>query len=103
MGEEEMNRYILNNEGDPAREDNIEAFAEWHDKANRTIAKDNIGDVLISTIFLAYDYSWGEGEPILWETLIFGGEHDLYQERYTSKEDALVGHLKAVKLVKGED
>jgi len=32
--------------------------------------------------------------------MIFGGEHDGYQERYTSRENAVAGHLKAVALVK---
>jgi hypothetical protein len=31
--------------------------------------------------------------------MIFGGEHDQYQERYTSYEDAVEGHQKAVDIV----
>jgi len=31
--------------------------------------------------------------------MIFGGEHDQYQERYTSYEDALKGHQTALNLV----
>jgi DNA-binding LacI/PurR family transcriptional regulator len=31
--------------------------------------------------------------------MIFGGEHDQYQERYTSYEDALEGHKIALNLV----
>ena len=58
--------------------------------------------VSVSTIFLGLDHRYhGEGEPILWETMIFGGEHDQFQERYTSKADALAGFAKAVKMVTG--
>jgi hypothetical protein len=31
--------------------------------------------------------------------MIFGGENDQYQERYTSYEDALEGHQKALTLI----
>jgi hypothetical protein len=31
--------------------------------------------------------------------MIFGGEHDQYQMRYTSYKDALEGHKKALELV----
>jgi DNA-binding LacI/PurR family transcriptional regulator len=34
------------------------------------------------------------------ETMIFGGEHDQYQERYTSYEDAVKGHQIALNLIK---
>ena len=44
----------------------------------------------------------GDGKPILWETMIFGGEHNEYQGRYTTYEDAIEGHKKAIELVKGE-
>jgi hypothetical protein len=30
--------------------------------------------------------------------MIFGGKHDQYQERYTTYEDAWLGHLKCVKV-----
>ena len=33
---------------------------------------------------------------LLWETMIFGGKHDDFQERYTSYQDAIEGHMRAV-------
>ena len=64
------------------------------------VAKDEEGEVMVSTVFShGICHRWGdEGDPVLWETMIFGGEHDQYQERYTSYEDALEGHKAAVKL-----
>lgn len=35
--------------------------------------------------------------------MIFGGEHDQYQERYTSHKDALEGHKKAITLITKEN
>ena len=43
------------------------------------------------------------GEPILWETMIFGGEHDQYQERYTNRHAALAGHDRAVAMVRDSE
>jgi hypothetical protein len=51
-------------------------------------------------VFLGLDHAWDSDIPVLWETMIFGGEHDQYQERYTSYEDALKGHQTALNLVK---
>jgi hypothetical protein len=34
--------------------------------------------------------------------MIFGGEHDEYQARYTTYEDALEGHQEALNLVNNQ-
>lgn len=33
------------------------------------------------------------------ETMIFGGEHDQYQERYSTWDEAEAGHKRAIELV----
>lgn len=58
----------------------------------KRLRQDEHDGVLVSTIWLAMDHSFGYGEPIHWETMVFGGEMDGYQERYTSEEEALAGH-----------
>ena len=67
---------------------------------------DEIGGVKVSTVFLGLDHRFSDsledGPPVLWETMIFGGAHDEHQERYTSRADAIAGHARAVKMVKGE-
>ena len=80
----------------------IEA-AEWLDKnpERKAVKQEHIDDVFISTVFLGLDHAWDSDIPVLWETMIFGGEHDQsYQERYTSYEDALEGHQRAIDLIK---
>lgn len=65
------------------------------------VKKDTIDGIFISTIFLAWDHSWEDGgTPILFETMIFGGKHDQYQERYSTWVEARKGHKRAVNLVK---
>lgn len=51
-----------------------------------------IEEVRTSTTFLALDHSLGDGEPVLFETMVIGGINDGYQERYTSYELAMAGH-----------
>jgi hypothetical protein len=57
----------------------------------------------VSTIFLGINHSFRYTTPILFETMIFGGEHDRAQWRYTTIEKARRGHRKAVELVRGKD
>ena len=53
--------------------------------------------VWISTMFLGLDHQWGEGPPLLYETMVFGGpDHDDYLERETSRSDAAWTHEIAV-------
>ena len=66
---------------------------------DRIIAKDYFGSVKISTVFLIFDHSIMSKTPILFETMIFGGEYDGYQERYSNYEDSFIGHKKACDLV----
>lgn len=65
------------------------------------VAKDKIGNVTISTVFLYTDHSFTPLEPSLYfETLIFGGELDGEGDRYTTYNEAYIGHRKFVQKVK---
>lgn len=49
--------------------------------------------VTVSTVFLGLDHNhWGEGPPILFETMAFGGPLDQHQVRYTTYGSAMRGH-----------
>jgi len=94
--------YILDKDKKPVAAELIDYAMFMSYSGNRIIAQDRIGDVKISTVFLGLDHRFfgEEGEPILFETMIFGGEHDDYQERYCTYEQAEVGHKYALHLVK---
>jgi len=92
-------KYILINDK-PVAEPDVIKWADWYDSADRVVAKADIGDVSISTVFLGIDHSFGYGSPILYETMIFGGDHDGFQQRHETKEQALIGHGSALGLVK---
>lgn len=54
----------------------------------------------VSTVFLGLDHNL-YGPPHLFETMIFGGEHDGYQERYSTWAEAETGHARTVEIAKG--
>lgn len=75
----------------PAKD--IHEFAEWFEKSNRILAKTKVKGFEVSTVFLGIDYNPdNEGEPILFETMIFKGKKSLYQERYHTWDEAMAGH-----------
>jgi hypothetical protein len=62
-------------------------WGQWMQTADRHVDKTMVGDVKVSTVFLGLDHRFGdEDRPILFETMIFGGEHDQFQERYDTWE-----------------
>jgi hypothetical protein len=64
------------------------------------VQQDKIGNVKVSTVFLGLDHNYSlDGPPLLYETMIFGGEHDQYQERYATRDEALAGHRAALLLI----
>lgn len=64
----------------------------------RRVEETNINDeVRVSTVFIWLDYAFG-GPPLIFETMIFGGKNDLYQVRYSTWDEAVEGHKKAVAL-----
>lgn len=83
--------YILKDRT-PIRCDDIREWAKWFEKANRHVAKDDVGDVRVSTVFLGIDHSFGGATPLLFETMIFGGPLDQEQDRYATWEQAEAGH-----------
>lgn len=96
-----MKKYVLDSNGQPVEEKDISKWGRSFDKSNRIVKQDHVSEVLVSTVFLAIDHNYsGKGPPVLWETMIFGGPHDGYCERYTSRKDAEEGHEKAVEMVK---
>lgn len=99
-----MNRYILVNKK-PVREPNLLKWADWMAKENKRIGYDKIDEILICTIFLGIDHRFGTGSPLLFETIVSHGEE--YSEldelvRYETWDDAVQGHERWVKKVKGE-
>lgn len=92
--------YILDDENKPVRSTIVDC-SMWlqNNPERKAVKQEHIGNIFISTVFLGLDHAWNSDIPVLWETMIFGGKHNQYQDRYTSHEDALEGHQKAINLV----
>jgi len=93
---------MLDENGNPKEEKNLLTWAKWFEIADRRIARTKIGKSEISTVFLGLDHSFGESNPILFETMVFGGTLDGEQNRYHTKKEALKGHKEMVEKVKEE-
>lgn len=102
-------KWILDTDGKAIPCSDPLKWAEWFEthykervvKQTRLINPDTQEEVLISTVFLGLDPSWGlHDDPVLWETMIFGEKHDEYQHRYTSAAVARRGHERAVRLAR---
>ena len=96
--------YVLDEKGIPVIEPDLMKWAMWfeHARESRIVARTKMGDAEVSTVFLGLDHNWSHvGPPVLWETMIFGGEHDQEQLRCTgSREQAEALHASMVKRLK---
>lgn len=52
--------------------------------------------IRVSTVFLRMDHQYGEGEPLLYETMVFGGQFDQCCWRYHTRAEAQAGHNRIV-------
>lgn len=81
-----------------------EKFAYWgskfSDSEGRRVAQDVLKiwgtPVHISTVFLGMNHRYGDGAPLWFESMIFGGKFDEEQVRYTTWAEAEAGHKKLV-------
>lgn len=90
----------------PVPVDDILVWGEWYEEhwsKECIVAQDQIGDVWVSTIFLAVDYNHlGIGRPILFETMTFNRGDQSLLARYSTWDEALAGHADAVASLKME-
>lgn len=100
------NNYILIGKT-PKKSTNVTDWGNWfqNNGKNCIVGNDTVNGVLVSTVFLGIDHNFnpratGNSEPILFETMIFGGKHNQYMMRYNTWEEAEIGHKKALEMIK---
>jgi len=91
-------RFILEN-GEIVPCENLYEWGRWMQTADRHIGNDTLDmipdGIRVSTVFLGLDHSFHDGgPPVLFETMVFGGEFDQEQERYCTLEEAKQGHAR---------
>ncbi len=102
--------YVLDEHGDPVPEPDAVKWGEWFHESGKAMARGETGgrlvdrtelgseydDVAVSTVFLGMDHGWGGGRILLYETMIFGGEHEGQCWRWSNKYAAQAGHDQVV-------
>ena len=104
-GELAMMYYTLDKNNFPVGPVSMNEYYRWHDSLPEEgltgigiqIGKTTRDGVTVSTVFLGLDHNFAGTMPVLWETMVFGGPDDQYQERYRSHAEALAGHEAACK------
>lgn len=110
--------YILNDDNRPVQVGGVLEWARWmeeqrtHDWTRlytRTRIAHPRGAWWVSTAYLGLDHRfWGDGPPILWETMLFSDRKDAddrrqwcdFQERYCTHAGAMLGHALVVRQVR---
>lgn len=60
-------------------------------------------EVHVSTVWVGIDQRFGgHGPPLVWEAMIFGGDHDGDQYRYSSRAEAFDHHEQLVRELRAE-
>ena len=107
MTQPASDKYILDSNLDPVAETDLIVWAKWMERANedRIVQQTEIGDSVVSTVFLGLDHSFGDdsGIPILYETMVFGGALADGMDRYSTKDQALEGHRQMCKRVREDE
>jgi hypothetical protein len=78
-------------------------WAEWFENfENRKIDRTDLDDgVYVSTVFLGLDHNFsGHDLPILFETMVFGGQYTNKGCRYSTLGEAKNGHWQIVDCIK---
>lgn len=97
----EDQKYIL--DGHEVVPVDLTTWATWFQKTKtRVVAKTKIPNGEVSTVFLGLNHRFtGNGPPLLFETLVFGGEHADHMERYATWAEAEEGHTRIVAMHAG--
>ena len=91
--------HILDESFLPVPCESVDKLCKWQDSLpgdvvragmGFQVADSDVGGRRVSTVFMGIDHSFGEGPPLLWETMTFP-DGDIC-ERYSSHQDALEGH-----------
>lgn len=64
----------------------------------KRVVKTDVKHGYVSTVWMGLDHSFGDGPPLIFETMYFGkNDEGEDQERYSTEEEAMAGHERMVK------
>lgn len=83
----------------------MQRWGELHsDMSYKRVAETAVGPYWISTVWLGMDHRWGQGPPLIFETMVFAPDEvtlgpEIECRRYSTEAEALAGHDETVLLV----
>src|SRR5690606_41277 len=83
-------------DGNPLTDEEYDKYSVPGHRNKRVGRTDINSDVSVSTVWLGLNHGWVGAGPIIFETMVFGGDHDGWMQRYSSEEAAMRGHLQVV-------
>jgi hypothetical protein len=85
----------------PVLEPDLLTWARWFETANRHVAETWVSpEVRVSTVFLGLDHQWGDGQPLLWETMCFHEGAGIETWHWSTYHAAEQGHEAACALAR---
>ena len=90
--------FVLNPQGEPQFEPDLQAWLRWFEHADRNIARTSVTtNIGVLTTFRGVDDTASPGDPPrLFETRVFGGVLDGEALEHVTREDALAAHARLV-------
>jgi hypothetical protein len=79
--------------------DDVVEWAKSFEKKSRILAKTQVGEIEVSTVFLGIDHGFG-GRQLWFETMTFGDDEER-QQRYATWAEAESGHIEMVESLGG--
>jgi hypothetical protein len=74
-------------------------LGEWaatFEESNQ-VAFDEVAGIKVSTVWIGLDHNFlSAGPPLIFETMVFGGAHDEFCDRYSTEEQAKAGHRRVL-------
>jgi hypothetical protein len=92
--------YILDENHDVIPITDEYEWFKWFSHFDRIVATTGNDQIIVSTVFIGINYNFiGEGPPLVFETMVFGGKYDGGQLRYSTWKDAETGHKEIADVV----
>lgn len=98
-------------DGEPITSDEWRTLFEMPEY--KVVARTETETYVLSTVWLGLDHQYGEGPPIIFETMVFSrsewndderlGLHDFDCVRYSTQDEARAGHEEMVTLVRATE
>jgi hypothetical protein len=91
--------YILDENRNPVKVELLTWARQFEKAEDRRVDLTETWNGRVSTVFLGLDHQWGDGPPLIFETMVFGGTLDQEMERYSTWDEAVRGHAAMVSRV----